>query len=565
MTQRIYALLGVTALLMAMAGAGYSVIASLETQQVAATLRALKSQTQTQFALLGQIIEQEEKSLQGHWQNALPLALQQLSTDPFATSPHTLNQIATALQVDEVYLLNRDAQIVVGSSSQERDLNLLKVSSHLGEQLQQGIGSGAQIHNHLAVSLRTGQLMMYHYFAPEGQNFWLETAVALKPFLQRQQVLSERYPLFKAWFKGGISSALPVSNMDILLQRENGQYSVFSERLIDARASTVAAEPPGRHYVTLPLGENMAFANAILAVDLDTSAFQAAKRTLLLSFVVLWLFAMYATRALLRRNAQQTMATAVQLLQQYAAGAQPAVQSGFQALQQYALAQQQAQAEQLAQQRAERSEMAYAAQQRTQSLEAEIARRRDSEATLAELRLGLEMANRRLIEANTSLVHDAETDQLTTCGNRRAFEQMAAAEISRAIRYAHPVCLLMLDIDFFKRVNDEFGHPMGDQVLIYLADLLRKQIRPSDQLFRWGGEEFALLVPGVSLEQGRVLAEKLRLSVAETTFPHLQPLTISIGVAPFVADFSIEDWVKNADAALYAAKTNGRNRVELAV
>jgi diguanylate cyclase (GGDEF)-like protein len=438
------------------------------------------------------------------------------------------------------------------------------VSSHLGEQLKQGVGSGMQIHNHLAVSLRTGQLMMYHYFAPEGQNFWLETAVALKPFLQRQQVLSERYPLFKAWFKGGISSALPVSHMDILLQRENGQYSIFSETLIAPRASTVASEQPARHYVTLPLGENMAFANAILAVDLDVSAFQATKRTLLLIFALLWPLALYATTWLVRRNAQQTMATAVQLLQQYAAGAQPAEQAGFESLQQYALAQQQAQAEQFAQQRVERSEMAFAAQQRTQSLEAEIARRRDSEATLAELRLGLEMANRRLIEANTTLVHDAETDQLTACGNRRAFEQMAAAEISRAIRYAHPVCLLMLDIDFFKRVNDEFGHPMGDQVLIYLADLLRKQIRPSDQLFRWGGEEFALLVPGVSLEQGRVLAEKLRQSVAETTFPHLQPLTISIGVAPFIADFSIEDWVKNADAALYAAKTNGRNRVELA-
>lgn len=122
----------------------------------------------------------------------------------------------------------------------------------------------------------------------------------------------------------------------------------------------------------------------------------------------------------------------------------------------------------------------------------------------------------------------------------------------------------MLDIDCFKRVNDEFGHPMGDQVLIHLADLLRKQIRPSDQLFRWGGEEFALLVPGVSLEQARILAEKLRQSVAETTFPHLLPLTISIGVAAFSRDFSMDDWVKSADTALYSAKTNGRNRVELA-
>ncbi len=574
-TQRIlaYCLFGLTTLLMTMGGASYAVIAYLEAQQINATLNTLKLHTQAQFALLDNIIQQEELSLQPDWQNKLAVIFQQLEPDPFATSPKTLNQIARDLRVDAVYLINRDAQIIVGSISQERDLNLGMVSNSLGDKLKQNVGSGMQINHHLGVSLRTGQLMLFHYYAPKGKNYWFETALVLKPFLQQQQVLSERYPLFKAWFKADAIGALPVSNIDILLQRDSGNYSIFTERVVEpklarmsATSNTAIQSSDGRYYVALALGENMHFTNAVLAVDLDTAAFDMAQKIVLVLLLLLWVIGMVLTTWWLRRSRQQMMDTALHILKQYTVEQLP--KAGLDAcwlpLQQYALAQQREQSELARLQRVERSEMAYAQQQKTQSLEAEIARRRESEATLAELRLGLEMANRRLIEANTSLIHEAETDLLTSCGNRRMFEQTAATEIARAIRYAHPACLLMLDIDFFKRVNDEFGHPMGDQVLIYLVDLLHKQIRPSDGLFRWGGEEFALLVPGVSLEQGRILAEKLRQSVADAVFPHQSPLSISIGVALLASDTLVEEWVQRADTALYSAKSNGRNRVELA-
>ncbi len=163
-------------------------------------------------------------------------------------------------------------------------------------------------------------------------------------------------------------------------------------------------------------------------------------------------------------------------------------------LQQYALAQQHELSELARLQRVERTEVAYAQQQKTQSLEAEIVRRRDSEATLAELRLGLEMANRRLIEVNTSLIHEAETDPLTSCGNRRMFEQMAAAEIKRLftrdalsimdkivsftngeLTYQNTLeHLNILDADYFFKLLDAMQQQQLADAMLLFDDINRK-------------------------------------------------------------------------------------------
>ncbi len=157
----------------------------------------------------------------------------------------------------------------------------------------------------------------------------------------------------------------------------------------------------------------------------------------------------------------------------------------------------------------------------------------------------------------------AYLDGLTGIFNRRYFEMRIAEEIERAGRYNGRLAVIMLDIDLFKRLNDEFGHLLGDEVLRQVSTVLGQQIRKADVLCRYGGEEFVVLAPETTGEKAMGVAEKLRRVVGSWHFPGVpRPVTISAGVADFPGDGTTRDEiVKAADAALYAAKQGGRNRV----
>lgn len=156
-------------------------------------------------------------------------------------------------------------------------------------------------------------------------------------------------------------------------------------------------------------------------------------------------------------------------------------------------------------------------------------------------------------------------DELTGLYNRRYFNERLLDEIQRGHRYHEPVSLISCDIDFFKKVNDTFGHPVGDQVLAWLAALFLRTLRKSDVIARYGGDEFMILLVGTPKEAARKTAEKLRQVVAGSAMEHHgHPIrtTISCGVATWSPDGgSIENLIVKADNALYAAKARGRNRV----
>ena len=162
---------------------------------------------------------------------------------------------------------------------------------------------------------------------------------------------------------------------------------------------------------------------------------------------------------------------------------------------------------------------------------------------------------------------DAITDHLTDLFNYRYFIQHLEMEIYRARRHNSHFALLMLDIDFFKNYNDTLGHQAGDLVLKNLAKLLQKNTRSSDIVARYGGEEFVIICPELSKNEGKILAEKLRLIVANSPFPNQKEMpdasiTISVGVAAFPEDTSQgADLIRKADLALYKAKNSGRNQV----
>jgi diguanylate cyclase (GGDEF)-like protein len=157
----------------------------------------------------------------------------------------------------------------------------------------------------------------------------------------------------------------------------------------------------------------------------------------------------------------------------------------------------------------------------------------------------------------------ADIDGLTGIYNRRHLEKRLLEELDRLARYGHGMGLLMIDIDHFKNLNDEFGHILGDEVLREVSLLFRKHLRKADVLCRYGGEEFAVLLPETTGEKAVRVADKLRRFVENHHFAGLgRPLTVSIGVADFPDHGrSRDDLVKAADMALYAAKDAGRNKV----
>jgi diguanylate cyclase (GGDEF)-like protein len=175
------------------------------------------------------------------------------------------------------------------------------------------------------------------------------------------------------------------------------------------------------------------------------------------------------------------------------------------------------------------------------------------------------MADR--LQANEAALRSlATTDALTGVLNRRGFVARGRAEWGRCRRYGRPLAVLALDIDHFKVVNDTHGHDVGDAVLVHVSALCAGGMRTSDLFGRLGGEEFCAILPETTLEAARALAERLRVGVERIPCPvagTMIPVTISIGVAVGEeADATLEAQMKRADQALYAAKRNGRNRVE---
>lgn len=154
-------------------------------------------------------------------------------------------------------------------------------------------------------------------------------------------------------------------------------------------------------------------------------------------------------------------------------------------------------------------------------------------------------------------------DSLTGIHNRRYFSEFLSNEITRSERYKKTFSLIMLDIDFFKKINDNYGHDIGDKILQQLVETVNLSVRRSDLFARIGGEEFAVVAPETSLENAIILAEKIRLNVEQNAFIKDLKITISLGISQYNDKDDTNTIFKRADNALYRAKGNGRNRSEI--
>ncbi|HHO75850.1 MAG TPA: GGDEF domain-containing protein [Deltaproteobacteria bacterium] len=166
----------------------------------------------------------------------------------------------------------------------------------------------------------------------------------------------------------------------------------------------------------------------------------------------------------------------------------------------------------------------------------------------------------KLLDHET-LMRMAYRDGLTSLLNYRAFEEMLKAEHDRASRYNTTFSIMMIDIDHFKKINDNFGHPIGDMVLKTLSEKLTEGVRKSDRVFRYGGEEFTVILPHTGLAKAMNLAERIRITVEKMKFIAGLQVTISIGICQYYDGLTGADLVKQADRGLYLAKNKGRNQI----
>jgi len=169
--------------------------------------------------------------------------------------------------------------------------------------------------------------------------------------------------------------------------------------------------------------------------------------------------------------------------------------------------------------------------------------------------------SKKVHEQILTLEHSSRTDPLTNIKNRIALDEALIQVKYNFERYDMDASVIMIDLDNFKTINDEYGHLTGDKTLIQLSRLLVRLTRKSDIVGRWGGEEFLIICPNTSLESGKILAESIRKKIESHEFESIKRLTSSFGVSAFQKEVSIEKLIDSADKALYQAKKMGRNHV----
>jgi len=185
------------------------------------------------------------------------------------------------------------------------------------------------------------------------------------------------------------------------------------------------------------------------------------------------------------------------------------------------------------------------------------------ENLIAERTLELEQLNAQLKDKIDEVSHLATTDQLTHLHNRYSFESELEREIARALRYDSPMSITLFDIDFFKAINDNFGHSAGDNALAHVGDAIRRCTRKTDIAARWGGDEFAIIFPEADLQHAVSITEKLLHCIHSIPLDGESSLSSSFGVTQYVEGDSRDSLMWRADKALYAAKSDGRGTIRV--
>lgn len=195
----------------------------------------------------------------------------------------------------------------------------------------------------------------------------------------------------------------------------------------------------------------------------------------------------------------------------------------------------------------------------------DVSEKKNHENELKKYLEELEEKNKQLEDKNKKLEDLATLDMLTGTYNRRKFEHFVGLEIEKKEKYDSAFSIIMFDIDNFKGINDHYGHEVGDRVLQNITALIEHTLRLTDKLFRWGGDEFIILLPELDLKNALTVAEKVRSTIQSYDFDiENNEVTVSLGVGNYILNENMDQFITRVDNALLKAKHNGRNRVKFA-
>ncbi|WP_286239612.1 diguanylate cyclase [Neptuniibacter halophilus] len=528
-------------------------------------------QIHERFKLFDELIADDERALHKHARRSLSQLEEEVFSTPFDPdqwNAERLDNLSRRLGVDAIYIIDRSTRVVATNFQPDLNFQLGTISDPFNAYLNKLYGTGRIEVDRINVSSKTGILQIYAYYAPLGSDYILEVSYDVRKYLSRTH--SPRYVefMFGDFFTELSHSTPLLEKINIYLVNNYAAYPFLNDT--PAIQKALLPEPPLTGFVQIEENERI---NYYSRADLQRSNLHSADYltihsqfnlspvdqfmqkflgiSSLITLILLGL-AFLLVSFLFDRWILQRIFRIISTLERSADGDYSVVirdeqQDELRLISEHINSMNRRISRRDVELQEAHHHLEQRVTERTADLEQEIDARRQAEAQLLEL---------------------ASTDPLTRVMNRRAFEDQAVLEIERALRYGREFSLILLDIDHFKQINDQYGHHFGDRVLVSIARLLESCLRNIDSLCRHGGEEFVLLLPETNTHAAMELAERLRSEIeafkinenGETVH-----LTASFGVTTWRrSEVDIQPAVKRADRAMYQAKEEGRNRVQLA-
>lgn len=523
----------------------------------------LHQRLQPRFAAFDSLIEREHDHLTRELGNKLPEIAAEVQRGGLPiqqVTQATLQEMAIRHQADEIYLIDASGTVVSTTFRPDLNFNLMTISDAMANRLRAMYGAGKVFTDRMTLSTQTGILNAYAYYSPPGTDYIVEVSVNMRHFIRRTRGQAYLEFLFYGFFLEPIRSNASVLELDLFMFNDLAAWSFTREgqTLEPAIRDKLRAQGELRVqqgdrltvYSRFTPNIKEGFFTQELCTkttydisELDNIPRRIAFFSVLALLVIIPLVYWIATRVLQLRIINP-LAHVLHTLERVGEGDYTT-----------GMANPESSVEEVRRISAATDRMRQEIRQRQQEL---IEHQNTLEQRIVE-------RTQELIQAKQQAELLARTDPLTGLYNRRAFFELGERALQQAVRYQRPLSLLLLDIDHFKRINDQWGHPTGDLALQRVAQVVRDSLREVDIPARMGGEEFAVLLPETGRLEAIKLAERLRASIEGILFnvaDGTHPITASIGVSSNQeAQCPLEKLLQDADLALYQAKAAGRNQV----
>lgn len=538
---------------------------SLKTQ-----VHQIHDQVRQRFRIFDELIAGDEKEIRAHATNALPKIANTILAkypDPELIPSAELEELATSFGVDAIYVIDKNTKVVATNFLPDLNFELGTISDSFRTYLAEFYSSGKLEVDRINVSSKTGIVQIYAYYGPKGSDYLVEVSYDVKKYLSRNR--SSRYVdfLFGDFFGEMVHGSVLLKNIDVYLVNNYAAFPFLNNTLPMPLSEMPKITEDGVLEVA-GAGDSIHFYSQ---ADLDRSKLHSAnylviKTTFNLSPVslilskltsislLLLLIVLASTYTLLALGFDRWVVKRIdELIKVLELNAEGDYSKTINVQGKDELSRIGHHVNLMQGRLKEREEQLFEIKN---TLEQRVAERTES--------LQAEVEARQLAEVKLKKL--ATTDPLTGVLNRRAFEDICTQELRICKRHNRPLSIVLMDLDFFKEINDQFGHHMGDNTLVSIAEQLRKIIRPQDHICRHGGEEFIVLMPDSNERQAFHLAERLRQSIESTKIISSEfsiKITASFGVSMLQRDEeTLKPTIQRADRAMYVAKSSGRNKVE---